>query len=83
MKPSTLEDLIAYRDHGQPPGDFINAVLENNLIEAFRCADAENTEDMHEIVSFVYNEMPCGCYGSAEAIKKWIEKKLEQRAGLT
>lgn len=78
MKPSTQKQLDAYANDGQPPGDFIYAVVSNNLKEAYRTADDENLIDMQEIVSYMYNDMPAGCQGSPEKVRCWLELKRDE-----
>jgi hypothetical protein len=75
MKQSTRESLERYRDYGVPTGDFLNAVLTNDLVEAFGRADEQNALDMHEIVKYIYNHMPSGCWRTKEKITAWIEHK--------
>ena len=82
MKESTMEGLIAFRDEGIPPGDFLRAVLENNLMEAFSRADGENTRDMAEIMEFVYNDMPVDCHGSREKVNAWLDRKIQEREAM-
>ena len=79
IKPSVIQGLRNYVDHGIPPGSFLRAVLENNLVKAFACADDENTLSMHEIVKYCYNELPHICWGSPEKVENWMEKKRLER----
>ena len=57
----------------EPKGDFLTAVLSNNLREAFARADADNQKTMHQIVSYCHNQIPGVCWGSPEKVKAWIE----------
>ncbi len=72
MNVRTLEGLMRYRDHHIRTGDFLRAVLENNLSEAILRADDENLKDIHEIVLFCYNELPVASWGSPEKVRQWI-----------
>jgi len=63
-----------YIEDGHPVGDFLTAVICNDLKESFARADEENTAAMLRWVSFFYNEAPAPCWGSAEKMKAWIEK---------
>jgi len=63
--------LIEYGQTGCPVGDFLTAVLENNLKEAVLRADRENLLEIHTIVMFCYNELPGPCWGSPEKVKEW------------
>ena len=62
-----------YVDMGIKPGDFATAVLENNLNRAVAYADEECMDHLREIVKYMYNEMPSGCWGSKEIVQKWID----------
>ncbi len=73
-----------YVEDGIRPGHFLTAVLENDLVNAFSCADESNTARMKEIVSFLYNELPMrsyGVWGSPEAVSKYMREKQEEREG--
>jgi len=54
-------------------GDFVTAVLENNLKEAFVRADDHNAAHMKDIVAYCYYEIPSTAWGSPEAVAKWRE----------
>jgi len=58
----------------EPKGNFITAVLTNNLSEAFACADNENCKTMFQIASYCHNQIPGVCWGSPEKVKRWIEQ---------
>jgi hypothetical protein len=64
-----------YIEHGQEPGDFLRAVLENNLVEAYGRADDTNTLYMREWASWLYNEAPLNCWGNKEKVDRWIDKR--------
>jgi len=53
------------------PGDFLCAIIENDLREAFGRADDENLRNIAAYVSYFYNEAPAACWGSRNAIKYW------------
>ena len=55
-----------------PTGGFLEAVLCNDLSNAFGRADSDNILAMHQIVKFVYNKLPCGCWGSKEIVDAWL-----------
>lgn len=83
IKPETIETLRRYADHGIPTGDFLRAVLENNLFEAAGRADPENFAALGDICGYVYNEMPAGCWGNPQTVREWlrgfeIKRQVEQ-----
>jgi hypothetical protein len=60
-------------------GDFLDAVLANDLMEAFGRADDINRTYMFSIVCYVYNKLPRGCWGSKEIVEAWKAGKLVER----
>ena len=61
-----------YVELGRSPGDFLHAVLCNNLVEAYGRADTTNTECMHDWACWLFNEAPSACWGSPEKVKAWL-----------
>lgn len=80
MKDITKYSIDAYVSHGTPLGHFLSAVMQNNLFEAFAHADEQNTNDMLEIVRYVYNQCPSGCHGSPAKVRDWYAFKLTETA---
>jgi hypothetical protein len=81
IRPDIRHSLDEYARIGRPTGDFLRAVLENNLMESFGQADDENRNTLFEICSYVYNDMPAVCHGSPEKVDAWLAKKREERGG--
>lgn len=63
-----------YVEKGLPPGDFLTAVIENNLFLAVSHADEENQKALATWVKFFYNEAPGNCWKSKEAMSAWIKQ---------
>ena len=82
MNPDIIKPLKAYQEHGVPTGGFLQAVLENNLMESFGRADIQNRYDLFEICEYVYNKMPMACHGSPEKVKAWIDGWAKHREKL-
>ncbi|KKL26750.1 hypothetical protein LCGC14_2392130 [marine sediment metagenome] len=76
----TLAALKRYLDNGIPPGHFLTAVLENNLVEAETRADIENSKALKDIIMYVYWEMPSHSWGSPEKVARWIKSKEPKEA---
>jgi hypothetical protein len=57
------------------PGDFLRAVLENNLSAAVGRADDENLKLLRTYVRFFYNRVPAQCSGSPAAVSAWLTNK--------
>lgn len=74
----TQEALDNYVKYGHC-GHFILAVVENNLIQAYNRADADNVAHMQDIVRYVYNKMPSDCWGSKDKVEKWIDARIDER----
>lgn len=79
VPPHTMKALQSYIEDGAPPGDFLRAVMSNDLTEAFAHADDGNFWAMQAIVIWVYNNAPMACRGK-ENIKSWVEMHRQIRA---
>lgn len=64
-----------YLDDRIPPGDFLMAVLCNDLREACGRADDENINLLPVYIAYFYNEAPASCWGSLEKVERWLMKK--------
>ena len=69
----TKYQIDEYVNNYMPPGDFVRAVLSNNLMEAFMRADDINMHCMKDIMKYVYNDIPSTCHGSAEIVDLWLD----------
>jgi len=58
--------IVRYITEGIIPGDFLQAIITNDLKKAVWLADEENTRLLREYVLFFYNYAPAGCWGSHE-----------------
>jgi len=63
-----------YVEEGVPTGDFLRAILTNNLAYAVFRADSKNYARLKEIVQFVYWELPAPCWGSRDKVDTWIKE---------
>lgn len=73
---SGLENWVLY---GVKPGDFLTAVLENNLINAVSRADSENLKNLPAYAIYCYNELPQGAWGSKAKVDQWEATKIAER----
>lgn len=62
-----------YIEQGIIPGDFLQAVIQDKLVDSFGRADETNITNMFKIAMFAYNEMPMRSRGSENAMLKWHE----------
>lgn len=69
--PAMAEGLQGWFEQGIPVGDFLTAVLSNNLRESFGRADHINVRCLHQLVQWLYWEAPATSWGSAENVEAW------------
>ncbi len=62
-----------YIEEGLRPGDFLQVVLENDLVQSFGCADTLNLMAMQEWVHWLYNEIPSTAWGSPAKVRVWMK----------
>jgi hypothetical protein len=74
------EHLVRYRDEGHPVGDFLTALLSNDLVAACGHADDTNLWLLPIYVAFLYNEMPGTAWLSREAVAAWLAMHRTRRA---
>jgi len=76
---SAKENLQRYAESGIPTGGFLQAVLENNLMEAVARADQFNLPALPHICSYIYNTLPMACHGSPKRVEEWLQRKAKER----
>ena len=64
--------VLLYITKGIPTGDFLRAVISNDLKTAVGRADDENIKALAAYVSFFYMNAPSGCWGSPQAYDAWL-----------
>lgn len=64
--------LIEYIAARRPTGQFLRAVLSNDLKEAVARADPVSRLRLYELVVFLYNYAPGSCWGSPERVEAWL-----------
>jgi hypothetical protein len=68
------EGIEAHCLTGRPVGQFLTAVLCNNLREAVAYGDPASMEGLRGIIQFLHNYAPGGCWGSPELVQKWRDR---------
>ncbi len=63
-----------YIERGIPPGNFMQAVIRNDLFDALGRADDINRHRLYDICCFFYNDAPSGCFGSLERLSTWMKQ---------
>ena len=83
--PGDMQDgLERYVNDGCRPGNFLSAVLSNNLEMAVQHADSTNISRLFDYVYVIYNNAPAGCHGSKERFEAWIKRGgLNERGKVT
>lgn len=56
------------------PGDFLMAVIQNDLRNAVGHADSDNLPLIPLYVRWFYNVAPSRCHGSPKAFVEWLER---------
>jgi len=74
LPPFAKESLDAYFHDRRPVGNFLHAVLCNDLFGAIGRADDINARHLREICQYVYCYIPSICWGSPEKVKKWLDR---------
>lgn len=63
-----IKAIRRYHMYGVPPGAFIEAVLSNDLIGTFAHADEQSRAELHELLKYIYRELPLGIWGSRKRV---------------
>ena len=64
--------IIRYYERGIPPGDFLCAVINNDLREACGRADDVNKNRLFNYMMWFYNNAPMGSWGRANAMEDYV-----------
>lgn len=72
---SHVTDAIdRYVQNGTPTGSCTEAILSGDLFDAFARADDDTKQGMAQIVRYIFNRVPTGCWGSRETYQAWVER---------
>jgi len=75
--------VVDYFEHGLHPGDFLTAILSNDLVGAVNHADHINKERLPEYVQFLYWHVPGrgvgSPWGSRANVETWVRRGYEMR----
>jgi len=74
-----MPSLRRYIDEKKKPGNFLTAVIRNDLREACGLADDENMRNLPAYVAYFYNEAPSICWGSQAIMDAWLTVGEEER----
>jgi hypothetical protein len=73
-----VESIDLFVQTGRPPGDFVYAVLTNDLKESFMRADSLNRQNLYDIVCYCYSEIPAIAWGSVEKVREWSKGRIAE-----
>lgn len=79
IRPSILDALDLYAKEGRPVGNFLQAVLANNLLGAVGHADPVNSLVLRAITIYVHNELPHDCHGSPFVYDQHVGRMAKAR----
>lgn len=68
------ESILLYVKKGKGLGDFLQAVVTNDLYKAVGHADKQNQLLIPLYVLWFFNRAPMGCYGSVEVVSTWCAR---------
>ena len=68
----TYDAISRYVNQRIATGDFLRAVLTNNLKSAVHHGDAYNLECLVDIVKVIYNYAPSTCWGDEDKVYRWL-----------
>ena len=76
VPPHIWGGITNYVLYGKSTGDFLHAMLTNNLAGVMTYADLINLRTLHATYGFFYNctYVPSYCWGSEDKVKAWHEK---------
>jgi hypothetical protein len=70
-----IDSVQAFVQSGRIPGDFLLAVLSNDLKEAVARADHQSMRGLVAMVCYLYNEIPQMAWGSPGKVQAWIDHR--------
>lgn len=68
------EGMQRYIEQGILPGDFLRAIICNDLVEAASRADIINRYRLYDYAGFLF-QAPSGCWGSEEKMQAWHDRR--------
>ncbi len=79
MRDHIKELLVGYVERHEPTyDDYLDAVLRNDLMEAFKAADNVSLGgEMFEVVQYLYQHAPMNSVGSPVKLAEWLLNKPE------
>jgi len=73
----TLAALDDYLVKHWAPGDFLKAVLSNDLFNALGQADDLNRVALFDICAYIYNHVTPEAWGSPTRVEAWLKEEVQ------
>ena len=77
IPPDTIRSIRDYLREKVLPGSFVEAVLSNDLKEAYARADNQNMFAIPAILYYLYNSAPMTAWGSPEKVERWLSNESQ------
>lgn len=68
-----IQQLDRYINRGEKPGDFLTAVLCDELMNAAQKAN-NDSDSLKILVDYIYFNLPPGSHGSVEIVNHWLNR---------
>jgi hypothetical protein len=72
MSQETFDALQNYVLNHRAPGSFLTALLSNDLMETVLRAGLDSRHSIPLIFEYIFHHCPGACWGSPEAVTRWI-----------
>ena len=73
LAPAHILDAIhSYAAFKKRPGGFVQALLRNDLMGAYRAADQPSLRGLGDVLRYLHREVPHSCWGSAATVEEWL-----------
>ena len=76
--PRILKAINRHVTHGTQSDSFTRALLCNSFVDVMFRADPENRANLYAYASYLHWCVPGNCWGSAEKVEAWREKKAAE-----
>ncbi len=76
---TSLRILFQYGMYGSIPGEYITALISNDLYGAYATCPSDELERLYGTLQYLLIRLPYEAYGSPEKMTKWIEKMKKSK----
>jgi hypothetical protein len=79
IPPLVMEAMKRYAKEGSGVGDFLQAVIGNDFMDAIGRADDYSIRVLPAIASYIYMEFPAKSHGSRQVYRAWLALNKAKR----